>query len=146
MRAGMQITNAHLDAMSDLHVLISGHSFLAGDEFTIQEMGWAVYRAEGEVPASWLRALAETLPAENGWNELASCKGMLVTSHPVLVALSLRAWWHRNGREIPTAPEVKPPTFEEAVEEVRRREILNDFSRCHAGTVPGLRRWQPAQP
>lgn len=69
--------------------------------------------------------------------------GMLVTSHPVLVAIGLRAWWHGNGRPISTAPEVVIPTFDEAVEAVRGREILNDFNTQHAGTVPGLARWKP---
>lgn len=142
----LEITNVHLDSMEAMHVVIAGQSFRAGEKYTILEMGWAVYLAEGEVPESWMRAHGETRPAEDGWNELASGNGGLVTSHPVLVALGLRAWWHGNGRKIPTAPEVRPPTFAEAVDEVRRREILNDFNRCHAGTVPGLRRWQPAQP
>ena len=146
MSAELEITNVHLDEMGDLHALISRQPFWAGEKYTILEMGWAVYIAEGELPRDWMREHGETRPAEAGWNELASGHGMLVTSHPVLVALSLRAWWHRNGRKIPTAPVVNPPTFEEAVEEVRRREILNDFNRCHAGTVPGLRRWQPPQP
>jgi hypothetical protein len=145
MSTELEITNVYLDEMGDLRALIAGQAFWAGGKYTFLEMGWAVYSAEGELPEAWLREHGETRPAEEGCNELASGNGTLVTSHPVLVALSLRAWWHRNGREIPTAPEVKPPTFEEAVEEVRRREILNDFNRCHAGTVPGLRRWQPAQ-
>lgn len=125
---------------------VYGQAFWAGEKYTFLEMGWAVYIAEGELPEGWLREHGETRAAEEDCNELASGHGMLVTSHPVLVALSLRAWWHRNGREIPTAPVVTLPTFEEAVEEVRRREILNDFNRRYAGEVPGLRRWQPPQP
>ena len=146
MSEELEITNVHLDEMGELHALIAGQPFWAGEKYTILEMGWAVYIAEGELPEAWLREHGETRPAEEGWNELASGHDMLVTSHPVLVALSLRAWWHRNGREIPTASVVKPPTFEEAVEEVRGREILNDFNLRHTGTVPGLRRWQPPQP
>jgi hypothetical protein len=123
--------------------MISGQAFWAGEKYTILEMGWAVYLADGEVSETWLRQHGETRVAEEGWNELASRHGSLVTSHPVLVALSLRAWWHQNGRTIPTAPHVDVPTFEEAVEEVRQREILNDFNARFAGLVPGLRRWQP---
>lgn len=145
MSAELEITNVHLDERGTLHALISGQPFWAGEKYTILEIGWAVYIAENELPEGWLREHGETRPAEEGWNELASGHGTLVTSHPLLVALSLRAWWHRNGREIPTAPVVKLPTFGEAVVEVRRREILNDFNRCHARTVPGLRRWQPPQ-
>ncbi|MFM2176367.1 MAG: hypothetical protein RL015_465 [Verrucomicrobiota bacterium] len=146
MSEELEITNVYLNEMGDLHALISGQAFWAGEKYTFLEMGWAVYCAEGELPEAWLREHGETRPAEEGWDELASRHGMLVTSHPVLVALSLRAWWHRNGREIPTAPAVKMPTFAEAVEEVRGREILNDSNLRHAGTVPGLRRWQPPQP
>jgi len=130
----------------DVHVTISEQRFWAGEKYTILELGWAVYLAEEEVSEAWMRQHGETRPAEEGWNELASHNGMLVTSHPVLVALSLRAWWHRNGREIPSVPQVDIPTFDEAVEEVRQREILNDFNAPHGRTVPGLRRWQPSKP
>jgi len=146
MTGELEITNAGLDERGGLQVRISGQPFWAGEKYTILEMGWAVYCAEGEVPEAWLREHGETRPAEEGWNELGSGHGMLVTSHPVLVALSLRAWWHRNGRGIATAPRVDIPTFAEAVEEVRQREILNDFNAIHAGTVPGLRRWHPSPP
>lgn len=146
MSAELEMTNAHLDEWGFLHVLVSGQPFWAGEKYTFLELGWAVYLAEGEPSEAWLREHGETRPRDEDWSELASGRGIWVTSHPVLVALSLRAWWHRNGRRIPTAPAVKVPTFEEAVEEVRGREIFNDFNRCHAGTVPGLGRWQPPQP
>lgn len=146
MNDTLVITNATLDEHGNVHVTISGHRFWAGEKYTILEMGWAVYIAEGEVSEAWMRQHGETRPAEEGWNELASRHGSLVTSHPVLVALSLRAWWHQNGRSIPTAPRVAIPAFDEAVEEVRQRKILNDFNAIHAGAVPGLRRWQPATP
>ena len=66
-------------------------------------------------------------------------------SHPILVALAIRAWWHRNGHPITTALDVEVPTFAEAVAQVRARKIVNDFSAKHTGTVPGLNRWQPVK-
>jgi hypothetical protein len=124
--------------------MVSGHRFWAGEKYTILEMGWAVYLAEEEVSEKWLRDHGDVRPAEKGWNELASKHGTLISSHPVLVALALRAWWHRNGKLITSAPEVVLPTFAEAVEEVRQRKILNEFNKCYANTVPGLRLWQSA--
>ena len=137
----LEVSSAHLDKRGELHVHICGKPFWAGEKYTILEQGWAVYLAEGEVTDDWLLEYGEVRPAGGGWNELASRRGMLVTSHPVLVALALRAWWHRNGRDIPTQPHVDIPTFTEAVDEVRCREIHNDFNQCHAGSVPGLARW-----
>lgn len=137
----LEISNVHVDDRGELHVTISGQKFWAGGKYTILELGWAVYVAEDEVPEEWMKIHGETRSADAEWNEFASKTDMLVTSHPVLVALSLRAWWHRNGVKIETAPRVVVPSFDEAVEEVGARGILNDFNRCHAGTVPGLARW-----
>jgi hypothetical protein len=137
----LEISNASMDERGNLHVTISGHRFWAGEKYTILELGWAVYVAEDEVPEEWMRIHGETRPADAEWSEFASKSSMLVTSHPVLVALSLRAWLHRNGVAIETTLRVDVPSFDEAVEEVRAREILNDFNQCHAGTVPGLARW-----
>jgi len=141
---GCAIGPARLDELGELYVHIDGRQFWAGDKYTILEMGWAVYLAEDNVPEDWLRKYGEARQAEEGWNELASEGSMLVTSHPILVALAIRAWWHRNGQPITTAPSVKVPTFSEAVDEVRSRKIVNDFNAKHTGTVPGLTRWQPA--
>lgn len=124
-------------------VTIDGRVFSAGDKYTILETGWAVYVTADILPRQWLARWGETRQKDGDFNELASDENTLVTSHPVLVALALRGWWHGNGRPIPTAPVVSIPTFDEAVIEVREREILNDFSVKHAGTVPGLRRWTP---
>ena len=143
MRQELVIENPLLDDYGDVHVTISGHRFWSGEKYTILELGWAVYVAEEEedVSEEWMSKHGEIRPAEDDWNELASRHGMLVSSHPVLVALALRAWWHRNGQRISTAPAVVLPTFAEAVDEVRGRKILNDFNQCLAGTVPGLSRW-----
>lgn len=144
MKDYLEIGPAHLDENLILHVVIAGRLFWAGAKYTLLEMGWAIYLADGELPAEWLERYGETRPAEEGCNEMASHQCRLVTSHPVLVALSLGAWWHRNGRAIATAPEVPVPSFEEAVQVVREREICNDFNMLHRGTVPGLERWKPA--
>jgi hypothetical protein len=135
---------AQLDDEGNLHVCIDGVQFCSEEKYTILEMGWAVYLAEDKVPDDWMRARGETRPSEEGWNDLASKGSTLITSHPILVALAIRAWWHRNGQPIPTAPEVEVPTFAEAVAQVRSRKIVNDFNAKHTGTVPGLKRWQPA--
>jgi hypothetical protein len=58
--------------------------------------------------------------------------------------LDIRAWWHRNGQPIPSAPAIEAPTFLEAVAEVRALETDSEFNSQHAGNVPGLTRWQPA--
>jgi hypothetical protein len=136
-----KIGTPSIDETGILDLTLDGYRFFAGEKYTILEMGWAVYLAEDDVPEEWLRQHGETRAAEDGWNEIASGHGGLVTTHPVLVALSLRSWWHRNGQRISTAPHVPMPTFEEAVEEVKNRKILNDFSLRHAGTVPGLAKW-----
>ena len=138
--ANLSIGPARLDDDGNMHVIIGGHDFIPGDKYTILEMGWAAYVAQDEVPDDWLGLHGETRPAEEGCNELASGSGCLVTSHPVLVALSIRAWWHMNSRPIPTSPEVVIPNFAEAVQEVRDRQILNDFNEKYKGKVPGLRR------
>ena len=143
MTNSFEIGPARADEMGNLELCLDRRRFTAGEKYTILEMGWAVYLASGEIPKAWMDRYGETRPAEEGgYRELASGEGSLVTSHPILVALSLRAWWHRNGRPIPTTPYVPIPTFDEAFEEVRTRPILNDFNAVHAGTVPGLRRWR----
>ena len=142
MKECLKIGPAYLDENYDLHVIIDGLRFWAGEKYTFLEQGWAVYLGEDEVPAEWLRNRGETRSASDGWSALKSKDDTLITSHPVLVALSLRAWWHRNGRLIDTAPEVSVPSFEEAVQVVREREICNDFNMLHNGTVPGLERWK----
>lgn len=128
---------------SDMHVTIDGRVFSAGDKYTILETGWAVYFTADALPRQWLARWGETRQKDGDCNEIASAESTLVTSHPVLVALALRCWWHGNGRPIPTAPLVSIPSFAEAVAEVRAREILNDFNVKYACTVPGLRRWAP---
>lgn len=143
MTGGFEIGPARVDAMGILELYLDGRRFTAGEKYTILEVGWAVYLADDSVPKAWMDRYGETRPAdEGGYGELASTNRDLITSHPVLVALSLRAWWHRNDRPIQTAPVVPISTFDEAVEEVRTRPILNDFNNVHAGTVPGLRRWR----
>lgn len=124
-----------------LHVLIDGYQFWAGEKYTILEMGWAVYRAKDDLPHGWLAARGETRPADEDWNELASSGEGLVTSHPVLVALSLKAWWHRNDVKLEGLPLVAIPTLAEAITIVRSRKILNEFNRRFEGDVPGLTRW-----
>lgn len=141
MIESLEISHAHLDDHGDLHVTIAGQPFWAGEKYTFLELGWAAYVAEGEVPVGWMEMHGETRPADGEWSELASRNDMLFTTHPVLVALGLRAWWHHNGCEIETAPDVVVPSFDEAVCEVRARKILNDFNESHAGRVPGLARW-----
>lgn len=133
-----------IDELGTLAVDIDGHRFDAGEKYTVLETGWAVYIAWDPLPPEWFKEHGEVRPADDCWNELASHGGMLMTTHPVLVALSLRAWWHRNHRPIPSAPEVPVPSFDDAVQEVRQREILNDFNKRWAGLVPGLMRWHPA--
>jgi hypothetical protein len=139
----LRIGPAYFDRNSgDLTVTIEGQLFNPGEKYTILEMGWAVYLAVAPLPDGWLPRYGEVRPAEEEWNELASGGEMLITSHPVLVTLGLRAWWHGNGHPIATAPAVIIPTFAEAVQEVRCREIFNDFNARYAGAVPGLRRWR----
>lgn len=143
MNRHLNIGHALLDGQDTLVVSVDGYTFAADDKYTILELGWVVYLAAKEIPARWMLQHGETRPAEEGGTcELASHERTLVTTHPVLVALSLRAWWHGNGRPIPTAPEVPIPTFDDAAEEVRARPIFNDFNLVHAGTVPGLLRWK----
>lgn len=132
---------ATIDANGRFCVELDGYRFFAGEKYTILEHGWAVYLVEAELPEGWLRRHGETRPAQDGWNELPSHGGMLVTSHPVLVALALRVWWHRNGQPISTTPEVLIPSFADAVDEVRRRKILNEFNQCYEGVVPGIENW-----
>jgi len=137
----MEIGPAHIDEDGTLRVLISGQWLWAGEKYTQLERGWAVFGADDNLPAEWVSRYGETRPADD-YKELASRPSMLATSHPVLVALSLRAWWHRNGLPIQTDPEVEIPTFDQAVEEVRNRKIHNSDALGYAGTVPGLERWK----
>ena len=125
-----------------LYVTIDGYRFMAAGKHTILDLGWALFLPESHVPKAWIRKNGETRPADDGWSELASDTSGLITTHPVLVALSLQARWHCNGRPIPTVPVVLIPTFDEAVEIVRSREILNSFNRRFAGEVPGELKWR----
>jgi hypothetical protein len=143
MKTDLVVESACLDEMGDLKVSVSGYEFWAGEKYTILELGWAVYYTveDVELPDDWVANYGEVRPCDREWNEFASDNESLTTSHPVLVALSLQAWWHRNGKRISTAPHVEVPSFEEAVEIVRNRPIINSDSEHHAGTVPGLARW-----
>lgn len=126
-----------------LMVTIDGLVFSSSSKYTILELGWAVYITRDDFPHGWIDRNGEVRPADEGWNELASGSGTLVTSHPILVALSLMGWWHLEGRHIPLQPSVPIPSFAEAVEYVRGRQILNHFNQSHGGSVPGLARWAP---
>ena len=125
-------------------VKIDGHWFFNGEKYTIIEQGWAFYGAENSVSDEFLRTWGETKPADDDWSELTSTNSGIVTSHPVLVALVIL--WHHHALDeklIPSAPEIPIPDWDDAVEIVRNRKILNDFNRSYAGTMPGLRRWSP---
>lgn len=139
---GFKIGPANLDTDGSLKLRLDGRLFVAGTKFTILELGWAVYESAQDLPSDWLLKYGETRPAEEGCNELASDSRTLVTSHPILVALALRAWFHSNGRPIPTAPKVPIPTITEAFEEVRTRPILNSFNKGYSGKVPGPSHWR----
>lgn len=141
MKPEMMMEDARLNEWGDVELLISGHRFWAGEKYSILESGWAVYCTSEDLPEEWLMKYAETRPRDENWNEFESTKSRLITSHPVLVALALQACWHRNDKPIATAPFVEIPSFEQAVEIVRGRKIINDFNNCYAGTVPGLMRW-----
>lgn len=143
MKTDLVVESACLDQTGDLQVSISGYQLWAGGKYTILELGWALYFTdeEKELPEDWVANYGEVRPYDGDWNELASDSQTLITSHPVLVALSLHAWWHRNGKRLSTAPHIEVPSFKEAVEIVRNRPFVNTDSECHAGTVPGLERW-----
>lgn len=128
-----------------LTVAIDNHVFRSSSKYTILELGWAIYLAHEDVPEVWLKQRGEVCPAADGRSELASGNGTLLTSHPILVALSLMGWWHLEGKPIPLHPGVAIPSFAEAVQLVRAREIQNAFNRSHKGTVPGLARWSPSE-
>jgi len=135
----LKIENARLDKFGEFTVTLSGHNFSLGqNKYTILELGWAVYLAEDKIESAWMEKFGEHRPAQDGVSEFSSHDGMLFTSHPILVALALRSWWHRNGRSIETAPVVRIPTMEDAIEEVRKRKILNPWNRKWASIVPGL--------
>jgi hypothetical protein len=120
-------------------VVIDRHTFSFGEKYAFLELEWVVCLAHDSLPPALLDRFGETRPRDEEWNELRSNDGMLVSSHPVLVALGLRSWWQRNGRKAADPKAI--PTIDEAVDEVRRRTILNDCNEKHAGTVPGLCRW-----
>lgn len=142
----LSIGSATIYEEGTLTVEIDGYRFFAGEKYTILELGWAVFVCYDRVSSDWMKLRGETRPRDSDTNELRSGVGMLITSHPVLVALALRAWWHINGIPIATAPDVAIPSFSEAVAEVRNRKILNSFNKSHAGEVPGLARWQDPSP
>ena len=139
----LNIGPAKIDEYDTLHVVIEGQRFWASEKYTFVERGWAVYLAEEAVPDGWMRRHGETMPETEGWNSMSSSPTCLVTSHPVLVALSLYACGHCNGWFFSSAGDVSVPTFQDAVERVRRRRIINDFNRPYEGSVPGLSRWKP---
>lgn len=114
MKTQLAIGPAEIDGDTFI-VTVDGVTFFAGEKYTILELGWAVYISILKVPEDWMRARGETRPRQDGVTELRSKPSMLITSHPVLVALAIRAWWHRNGREIASAPDVVIPSFDEAV-------------------------------
>ncbi|TVR52003.1 MAG: hypothetical protein EA425_05740 [Puniceicoccaceae bacterium] len=127
-----------------LHVKLGGQWFSAGEKFSILESGWAVYNscALDESTAGWIRRNGEHRPADHETPALRSNGHMLITSHPVLVAMALRNCQHNNGEPMPIsdgAPVI--PTFRESVQEVLNRTIKNAWNRIHADKVPGLKRW-----
>ena len=129
-----------------VEVVVDGRTMFAGEKYTILEVGFAVYLLM-EDDDEWIRTNGETLPGEPGGsrNELRSNGSMLVTSDPVLVALALNSWWHHNDKPQPVGVPLEIPSFEEAVEIVKARPILNDFNLKYAGIVPGLHRRLPGR-
>jgi hypothetical protein len=123
----------------EFHVIVNGYRFWPGEKYTILEIGWAVYGCQEGLPSGWMEQYGETRPADGERPELRSHDDCLITSHPVLVALSIRAWWSRNGKTHPQL--LSTPNFLEAVVEVAGREILNNFNFEYAGKVPGLDHW-----
>ena len=127
-----------------VEAVVDGRAMSSTEKYTILEMGYAVHLLRSN-DNQWVRENGETIPADpdEGRAALESCGEMLVTSDPVLLALALNSWWHHNDRPQSVNVPLAIPSFEEAVEIVRARPILNDFNAKHAGTVPGLRRPSP---
>jgi len=130
-----------------LKVQVDGFWFVPGEKYTILELGWAVYLGDPTPQQSsleqWIRIHGETRPSEDGWSQLSSGYSMLITSHPILVAMAIHEWWGRNGQSDGLKPgdEVSIPSFEEAVEVVKNRKIINPVNRKYSGKVPGLDLW-----
>lgn len=128
----------------DLEVIISGYRFLFGEKRTFPEMGWAFLIAESGVPWEWMEHWGETRAAQDGWNEFGTNRDGLYTTHPVLVALNIRSCEAGlDDPRFPNPPLTAIPAFDEAVEEVRMRPIINDCNAIYAGTIPGLDVWTP---
>ncbi len=121
-----------------LYLRIDGHRVIAGDKYTIIELGYAVLLAIDESSHDWLAEITETVPADKdgGRGVLRGGEGMAVTSDLVVVALSYADWWARNSDGFKAGRSLRIPSREEAVEIVRSRRILNDFNRKYAGTLP----------
>ncbi len=135
----MIVSQPVVDEHGDLSVSVDGYRLMASEKYTILELGWAYYIAQGEFPREWLELYGETRPADGDRPDLRSDSSGLATSHPVLVALAIRAWNQRNGYECPDV--LSLPTMIEAVSEVATREIRNSFNGGFAGSVPGLQNW-----
>lgn len=135
MRISTVINRKH-----DLLVTIDGRNLWTNTKYTILELGYATYVLEDIDDEVWILAHGEIIPSESkgGRNELRSTGNMLITSDPILVALAYEGWWSRNGQPLPLNQSLPIPLFEEAVEIVRNRKILNDFNQKYAGSVPGL--------
>jgi 5-methylcytosine-specific restriction enzyme subunit McrC len=127
-----------------LHVKLGGQWYFPGEKYTILETGWALYintdynkRCE-----PWIQRHGEHRPGDENMAELTSSKTSFFTTHPVLVALSLRYWWHRNGNPMPIRKGLPlSPTFDEALNEVENRRILNPWNEIYRGKVPGREKW-----
>ena len=134
----MNINSAKVGDRS-LEVTIDGKIFEAGEKYTIIELGYAIYLMDEE-DEDWLMKNGDFIPTDlsDGRSEMLSRKTTLVTAHPVLVALAYQYWWSQNGKPEPKNKIFPIPTFEEAVEIVRNREIINEFNQNYEGLVPGL--------
>lgn len=121
-----------------LHLRINGHHVVAGDKYTIIEMGYAILLGVDESSYRWLDRISKTVPADEGGGRgsLRGGDGMAVTSDPVIVALSYTDWWARNTEGFKAGRSLRIPTQEEAALIVRNRKILNDFNRRYAGMLP----------
>ncbi len=135
----LTVSQPVIDEHGDLSVSIDGYRLMAGEKYTILELGWAYYIAQDKLPPEWLELYGETRPADGDRPDLMSDSNGFATSHPVLVALAIRAWDQRNGYERPDI--LVLPAMIEAVTEVASREIRNGFNQSFAGSVPGLQNW-----
>lgn len=122
-----------------LEVIIDGRLFEAGEKYIFLELGYAIYLMN-EADEVWIQKNGDFIPADHsdGRSEMLSRKSTLVTAHPILVALAYQYWWSQY--ELPKFKNnIYPiPTFEEAIEIVRNRKIINDFNLNYKGLVPAL--------